>query len=113
MQQFLLIIKGDGMRELGKDELQSLMKGYEAWVQELGENYILGQRLEKKGALLTDPHSLSTDGPFLESKEVIAGFILIQCENLEQAISHTRKLPHLGLFTFEVRPVLTNSADTK
>jgi hypothetical protein len=34
-----------------------------------------------------------TDGPFVESKEVLGGFCLLECENLDEAIEWTNKIP--------------------
>ena len=47
-----------------------------------------------------------TDGPFLEAKEIIAGFFLIQAENQEEANRIAASSPHLGLYQIEVRPIV-------
>ncbi len=106
MQEFLLILKGDGMNHLSPSELQNIMAEYQDWVERLGENYLGGQRLESKGALLSSKtDSILTDGPFLEPKEIIAGFFLIQAKDQEEANSIALTSPHLGLYTIEVRPI--------
>jgi hypothetical protein len=106
MQEFLIILKGDGMSHLSPDELQNIMADYKAWVGQLGDQYLGGQRLEETGALLTDKNSsVITDGPFLESKEIIAGYMLIQAENQDEANKIAAAVPHLGLYTLEVRPI--------
>ncbi|MFY0600158.1 MAG: hypothetical protein JXR03_10845 [Cyclobacteriaceae bacterium] len=106
MQEFLLILKGDGMNHLSPDELQGILQEYKIWAEKVGENYIGGQRLEENGALLTSKNApISTDGPFLESKEIIAGFFIIQAENQKAANEIARSSPHLGLYTIEVRPI--------
>ncbi|MEQ9263525.1 MAG: YciI family protein [Owenweeksia sp.] len=107
MQEFLLILKGDGMNHLSPDELQSVMTRYKTWVNELGDQYLGGQRLEDRGALLTDIQQKPlTDGPFLESKEIIAGYFLISARNLQEATALATSSPHLGLYTIEVRPIV-------
>lgn len=106
MQEFLLILKGDGMSHLSPDELQKLFSEYKSWVSNLGDLYISGQRLENNGALLTKPHDeIITDGPFLESKEIIAGYFLIRAENQDEANKIAQSSPHLGLYAIEVRPI--------
>jgi hypothetical protein len=106
MHEFLLILRGNGMDNMSPDELQKLMAGYKAWAAEAGERYITGQRLEKTGALLTGvSEPIMTDGPFLESKEIIAGYMLVQAENQDDAIALAKKLPHLGSYHIEVRPL--------
>ena len=94
------------MNHLSPDELQGIMMKYKAWVDDLGEQYLGGQRLESNGAILTDQDAaVMTDGPFLESKEIVAGFMLIQAEDQEAANAIARTSPHLGLYTLEVRPI--------
>jgi hypothetical protein len=106
MQEFLLILKGDGMNHLSPDELQNIMGAYKNWADELGDQYITGQRLEENGTLMTGKNeSIMTDGPFLESKEIIAGFFVIHAENQEAANLIALSSPHLGLYSIEVRPI--------
>lgn len=46
-----------------------------------------------------------TDGPFAEAKEVIAGFYLIEADNLEEAIALAAKIPPARVGAIEIRPV--------
>ncbi|GAB3661244.1 YciI family protein [Echinicola sediminis] len=106
MQEFLMILKGDGMNHLSPNELQEIMEAYKSWVNELGEQYLGGQRLEDHGAQLTSKEdAIVTDGPFLESKEIIAGYFLIQARDQEEANRIALSSPHLGLYKIEVRPI--------
>jgi hypothetical protein len=45
-----------------------------------------------------------TDGPFTESKELVAGFYLIEAENMEEATKIASRFPSAPLGTVEVRP---------
>jgi hypothetical protein len=45
-----------------------------------------------------------TDGPYMETKEMVAGFYLIDARDLNEAISVASKLPSAPLGTIEVRP---------
>lgn len=55
-----------------------------------------------------DDEILMTDGPFLDSKEQIHGFMLFECDNLDQAIEWASKIPGAARGAIEVRPVLTH-----
>lgn len=46
-----------------------------------------------------------TDGPFAETKEQLAGFYLIEAENLDQALALAAKIPPAREGSVEVRPV--------
>jgi|SRR5579864_1393606 len=45
-----------------------------------------------------------TDGPFTESKEMVAGFYLLEARDLNEAIDLASKIPSARLGTIEVRP---------
>lgn len=47
-----------------------------------------------------------SDGPFTESKEAIAGFYMLECENLDQAIEWAARIPAARQGAIEVRPIL-------
>ncbi len=46
-----------------------------------------------------------TDGPFAETKEILAGFFLLDCNNIEEATAWATKIPHAWRGTMEVRPL--------
>lgn len=46
-----------------------------------------------------------TDGPFAESKEVLLGYYLLDCENLDQALEYAKMIPVPEGGGVEVRPV--------
>ncbi len=112
MQEFLMILKGDGMNHLSPDELQQTMVDYKAWMNRLGDRYVNGQRLEDNGAMMTSADGeVLTDGPFLESKEIIAGFFIVKAENQQEAIKIAQTSPHLGMYRIEVRAIATPKMD--
>jgi hypothetical protein len=53
--------------------------------------------------------TVTTDGPFTETKEQLGGFYLIECENLDQAIEVAGRIPVAERGTVEVRPIVDNS----
>ena len=69
-----------------------------------GDVTALGRRRHQR----TGPRRrvLLTDGPFAETKEQIAGFDLIECANLDEALDVAARHPGAGFGTVEVRPVL-------
>ena len=62
----------------------------------------MGQRLPAQaGSVLP-----TSDGPFAEVKEHLAGFFLVQCESMERALEIAARVPEADLGLVEVRPVL-------
>jgi hypothetical protein len=53
-----------------------------------------------------DGAALTTDGPFAEAKEFLAGFYLLDCENLARAVEIAAKIPEASFGVVEVRPVM-------
>lgn len=49
--------------------------------------------------------TLTTDGPFIETKEQLAGFYLMECADLDEAISIAARIPSAESGTIEIRPV--------
>lgn len=50
--------------------------------------------------------AMATDGPFIESKEAVAGFILIDVEDADAALEIAKNIPMARLGAVEVRPVM-------
>jgi hypothetical protein len=48
-----------------------------------------------------------TDGPFLETREQLGGFYIIDCADMEEALAWARKIPMSG-GSVEVRPIVEN-----
>ncbi|WP_127131543.1 YciI family protein [Georgenia sp. SYP-B2076] len=51
-----------------------------------------------------------SDGPFTESKEVIAGYALIECASLDEAVEVAAQHPVAGYGAVEIRPLLERPA---
>jgi hypothetical protein len=55
---------------------------------------------------LRNEEILLTDGPFIESKEQLSGFYLMECASLDEAIAWAARIPGARHGAIEVRPVL-------
>ena len=53
-----------------------------------------------------DGRTVTTDGPFAELKEHLAGFFLVECASQERAVEIAARVPEAALGLVEVRPVL-------
>jgi hypothetical protein len=56
--------------------------------------------------LVRDGRTMTTDGPYAEVKEHLAGFFLVECESIERAIEHAARVPEAPYGLVEVRPVM-------
>jgi len=51
--------------------------------------------------------TITTDGPFAETKEILAGFFVLELDNLDEALAAAAKIPVARSGSVEVRPVAT------
>jgi len=112
MENFLLLIRED--IEILRSAVERNRRSREMinWVETLGEsgNFFGGEPLAAIGRYISKDAVLS-DGPFIEAKECISGYISLKAENLEQAVSISQTCPYVlnGTMILEVRPVLVNN----
>jgi hypothetical protein len=114
--KFMMLIKSDANTEAGAMPDEKLIVAMGKYNEELVKAGVLlageglhpssrGARIEFKGNKKT-----VVDGPFAETKELIAGFWIIQAKSLEEAVEWARRAPnpHWGEDThIEVRQVFS------
>ena len=105
MNQFLIIVHGSDHSTPSPEKMQQRMAAFGEWVQKvLDGRYVSGAPLEDTDArLLSSKTEVLTDGPFMESKEMISGYMIINANDVEEATRLTRECPLLGPFRLEVR----------
>jgi hypothetical protein len=85
--------------------------GFMAWVDELESRGVMrgGERLRPSSDATTvrvrDDEILTSDGPFAETKEIVGGFNIIECDDLDEAIELAAKHPAARNGAVEVRPI--------
>lgn len=62
-----------------------------------------------KHVIVRDGDAVTTDGPFAEVKEQLAGFYLVECESIDRATEIAARIPEAEAGVVEVRPVRTFS----
>lgn len=97
-------------------EQESVYREYRQLIDELTASgkYRAGNQLESAAAAATvrirDGKSVVTDGPFVETKEQLAGFFYIEARDMEEAIGIAARIPSAREGTIEVRPVIPRQA---
>ena len=112
METFLLLLHGNATArpDLSPAEMQAMFAKYRAWTETLKKagHYVGGNKLEDGTARIMRANGGKahvTDGPFAETKDVIAGYYMIQCANYEEAVAISQECPHLNFGTVEIRRV--------
>ncbi|WP_019068946.1 YciI family protein [Streptomyces hokutonensis] len=102
--KYMLLVCGDDTADA------SGMAPVEPWVEELGDRGVRlhGHRLALPADAVTvrvrGGEVLRTDGPFAETKEYVAGFDILECDTLEEAVEAAAKHPVATIGAMEVRP---------
>ena len=82
------------------EEMQALAGQWYAWMQKFSASILPGGDGLKPGGRLIKAGIVS-DGPYVEAKEVIASFSIIQADNYDAAVAIARECP--GDFVIEIR----------
>jgi hypothetical protein len=73
------------------EEMQALQTAWGAWMQKFSAAIVTGDGLKRTGRVLKA--GLVTDGPYIEAKEIIASFTIIQADNYDAAVAIVRECP--------------------
>jgi hypothetical protein len=82
-----------------KGEMEAIMQGHQRFGEELlaAKKMVHGERLrsddEASRVRLKTGQRQVTDGPFTETKEVLGGFYLIECDTKSEAVAWAKKIP--------------------
>ena len=113
MSEFVYLFRAspEGQREaMGTPErAKQSLQHWLAWIRELEAGGHLknpGQPLDPTGRVVRGSGKVVTDGPYLEAKDIVLGFLIIEARDLAEAVELSRKCPMLaGDGSVEIRPV--------
>jgi hypothetical protein len=111
MPQYMLLIYNPVESPLSPEQLREVGPRFDAYTQGLQQAgvHVAGDALEGTEIATTlrerDGEVQTTDGPFAETKEYLAGYYLINCPDLDSALDHASRIPNIGYGSVEVRPV--------
>jgi hypothetical protein len=116
--RYLLTIYGDesGWNDVGPEESQAIMDAYNAFGRAARDAGVLlgGEGLQPTSTATTvrvrGDETLTTDGPFAETREQLGGYYLLECKDLDEAIGWAAKIPGARNGSVEVRPVMDYEA---
>ena len=84
------------------DQMQSMMARWNAWKEKFKDNIVdWGDKLKPGGKIVSG--SNVSDGPFVEAKEIIGGFMIVIAASLEEAVVIAQEMPARPGARVEVR----------
>jgi hypothetical protein len=100
----------DGMNQAQQEALVDDCLAYDEEVLRKGRHFLSGEALapssEARTVRFVDGRVKVMDGPYAEAKEQIGGLMIIEAENLEEAVRLISKHPGVKGGPFEIRPVV-------
>ena len=112
MTEYLIAFNGEWVPEHTLEELQAKSRALRPLIAEMKAAGVLiftGGLDDSAPVFSVDASSgmpLFTDGPFIESKEYLAGYYLLDCESRDRAIELAALLPEAAFGALEVRPLM-------
>ena len=116
--KYLLTIYLDESRwtDASPEDVQQTMAAYGAFGEAAQKAGVLigGEGLQPSSTATTvrvrDNETLTTDGPFAETREQLGGYYLLDCKDLDDAIGWASRIPDARHGAVEVRPVMDYEA---
>jgi len=112
--KFLAMLFADESRWANATEadMAATMEAHNVFGEAAGKAGVLvgGEALELSNTATTvrvrDGERMLTDGPFVETKEQIGGYYVLQCKDLDEALTWAAQIPEAKHGTVEVRPIM-------
>jgi hypothetical protein len=116
--KYLLTIYADESRwaNASPQDVEQIMAAYGAFGEAAQAAGVMvgGEGLQPSSSATTvrvrDNETLSTDGPFAETREQLGGYYLLDCRDLDEAIGWAARIPDANNGSIEVRPVMDYDA---
>jgi hypothetical protein len=98
MAKFLFIYRNTAQAEMNisPEELQASLAKWGEWIgkyMQSGNITDPGDGLQATGKVLT-PKGVVTDGPYMESKEILGGYSIVEAKNYDEAVKIARECPN-------------------
>jgi hypothetical protein len=98
MEKFMFIFRGgDTHVHNAKDskEVKEYIQSWITWQQGLGEKGILegGEPLQTTGKQINGKNKAVTDGPFMEDKEMVGGYLIVNAKDINEAVEIAKGCP--------------------
>jgi hypothetical protein len=108
MGQYLILIYEDesGYANATQEQLNQVTEAHGRFAEQTGAKVLGGNALQPTPTATSIRGDVVTDGPFVETKEALGGYYLIEAKDLDQALAVAKLCP-AGFGGVEVRPIMT------
>lgn len=115
MRYILLIFGAEEYPDRGTREFDQMMEAYFAFTREIRDAGVIagGEELDSSLTSTTvrvrNGTAMLSDGPFIETKEQLGGYYIVDVANLDEALKWAAKIPGAHTGAVEVRPLIEHA----
>lgn len=109
--KYMLFVCAEPDLELAPDDEATISSAVEEWADDLGrrgirlQGHVFEPITNAKTIRLRDGELMITDGPVTQAREPIAGFNILECKTLEEALQVASNHPMAKFGSLELRPI--------
>ena len=113
--QYILLIYHNEKERLSPPDEAKMMQEYGVFTQDIVKTgkFKAGDRLQPVASATTvqvrNGKTVTTDGPFAETKEQLGGYYLVEAKDLDEALAIAARIPSARYGSIEVRPIFQMS----
>ncbi|NJN43072.1 MAG: hypothetical protein HC811_13435 [Flammeovirgaceae bacterium] len=97
MEKFMYLFRGqdDRMSTQTQAQTDEHMQKWGAWMGDLAARgkFVAGEPLHKEGMQVNGSGKTVTDGPFVEAKEVVGGYLIVNAKDIHEAVEISKGCP--------------------
>jgi hypothetical protein len=101
MKKYLFLFRGGYEKafQLPPEQFQVHMQRWMKWLDDLAKQGKLAgaQPLNRSGKVVTGNEKIVTDGPFMESKEIVGGYMICKADTCDEALEIAKGCPSLAI----------------
>jgi hypothetical protein len=114
MDKYMMIFRNTPTSEevyqsMSPEEMQASLAQWNAWIGGIAaQGKLIGsEALEHTGKIVTGTKKVVTDGPYVESKELVSGYLIMHAESMEEAIENSKGCPIYDIEgSLEIRKIM-------
>jgi hypothetical protein len=108
MEKFMYLFRGGMAAEQASNVPAEHMQKWVQWMESLSKKGIMigGEPLVPTGKQVNGAKKVVTDGPFIEAKELVGGYLIVNAKDIDEAVEISKSCPIFELDgKLEVRPI--------
>ena len=95
MEKFMYLFRGVDDPNQSPEVIQAHLHKWFLWIEALGKKgaYVSGEPLDRRGKQVNGAKRVVTDGPFIEAKEMVAGYLIVNAADMNEAVEISKDCP--------------------